>query len=496
MLGSSQFNSQAVPTGAARVALDKSEVTIFPNPQGIKASPDFGVQSENGMVFTYKTPAFSFATFAFSGECEVVVVVNRPIKHPVIRPLALGIIPKVKGNTLRIHLTKPCRLAVEVDDDLRRPLFLFAEAPETNAPYSMSPGVRYFSGGKIYDAGTIQVKDYETIYLAGGAVVRGVIRAKNVTGARILGPGILDASMRTDKDKMVDFSSCTNIEMNGPIVLGSYGWTIVPEFSENILLRNLKVLGWRDNDDGVDVVSSQQVTVENCFFRTKDDCIAVKALVNNSKNTVASNNFEPVLPPIDYLGPCESSVFDVKVLNSIFWSSPLGHALTVGFELRAPIIRNILFQNCDIIKKEKGFALSIDNADFGMVDHVRFEDIRVEDGCDQLLMLQVGFFKYSGDCPFEYARRNEARKEAAGEGWLHVLREKHSQKRGKIRDVLLKNVQIEGDRMPGTIIQGFNSVDDISNVEFENVTFQRHLIKSAVEAKLELRNTTPVRFVN
>jgi hypothetical protein len=96
----------------------------------------------------------------------------------------------------------------------------------------------------------------------------------------------------------------------------------------------------------------------------------------------------------------------------------------------------------------------------------------------------------------EYARRNAARKEATGEGWLQVLSNKHSQKRGKIRDVLLKNIQIDGNRMPGTIIQGFNSVDDISNVKFQNVTFLGQPLKSAVEARLQVLNATPVRFLN
>ena len=105
MLASPQLHSQVVPTGAAGVVPPKSVVSVFPAPPGVEASPDFIVQADNKRIFTYKTPAFSFATFALRGECELVVVVNRPIKHPVIRPLALGIIPRVVGNTLQIHLS-------------------------------------------------------------------------------------------------------------------------------------------------------------------------------------------------------------------------------------------------------------------------------------------------------------------------------------------------------------------------------------------------------
>lgn len=473
----------------------QAEVIAYPVPPGIAPSPDYQIQVGNKYIFVHKTPVLSFASFALNGEAEVVVTVNRPINNPVIRPLSLGIKPTVEGNRLRFRIRHPGQLVVEVDDDLKRPLFLFADESDQHAPQPNDAGVRYFEGGRIYEVGTLQLTNHETVYLAGGAVVRAKIRAKNVTGARIIGPGILDASTRSDKAKMVEINSCTNIEMNGPIVLGSYGWTIVPEFSDDILLRNLKVLGWRDNDDGVDVVSSHRVTVDHCIFRTKDDGIAVKALVNTGKSTIAVDNFEPVTPPLTTIGPSESNVEDVQVTNSIFWSSPLGHALTVGFELRAKNIRNITFANCDIIKKEAGYALSIDNADFGTVENVRFENIRVEDGCDKLLMLQVGFFKYSGDCPLEYARRNPNRKDNKGADWLQLVNEKQSQRRGVIRNVLLQKVEVFGNRMPDSEIKGWNSDADISNVMFDGVAFQGSPVMTPVAARLKMQNATNITFL-
>lgn len=473
----------------------RAEVIAYPVPPGIEASTDYKVVAGNTNIFVYKTPVLSFASFALEGEAEVVLVVDRPIKRPVIRPLSLGIKPTVEGNTIRFRIRQPCHLVVEVDEDTKRPLFLFADAPELSTPPAGAPGVRYFPGGRIYEAGTIQLKDNETLYLGGGAVVRAVIRAKDVTGARILGPGVLDASVRQDKTKMVELNSCTNIEINGPIVLGSYGWTIVPEFSEDIHLRNLKVLSWRDNDDGIDIVSSRRVTVDHCIFRTKDDCIAVKALVDTGKSTVAVDNFEPVTPPLLTIGPSQSNVEGVRVVNSTFWSSFAGHALTVGYELRAASVHNILFQNCDIIKKEAGPALSIDNADFGVIDDVRFENLRVEDGCDKLMMLQVGFFKYSGDCPMEYARRNPDRKETRGGDWLQLVNEKRAHKRGVIRNVLFKNIQIAGDHLPGSVIQGWNSPTDVSNVVFENVTFNGTPLESASAAELKVKMAADVTFL-
>lgn len=463
----------------------QAEVTAYPVPKGIEPSPDYQLTAGGKSIFVYKTPAFSMATFATTGEADVEVKVQRAITRPVIRPLARGIQPVAGRGSLRFRLPGPCHLAVEVDEDLRRPLFLFAnppERPERDAPRKGGSRVRYFEGGRIHEAGRIDLKNDETLYLAGGAVVRAVIRANNVSGARILGPGILDGSTRTTQTRMVELEGCKDIEINGVTFLGSYGWTIVPRFSENIRLRGAKVLSWRDNDDGCDPVSSRQVTVENCFFRTKDDCIAVKA--HDDPKTVLVTKPDPSAFNVD----------DVRVADSIFWSAEWGHALTVGFAVRAPAIRNVVFSNCDIIKKEKGPALSIENHDLGAVENVRFENIRVEDGCDKLLAVKVAFSHYSTDCPMEYFRNNPGRKEPTGEAWLKVLEEKRSSTRGTIQNILFKDIQILGDRLPDSEIRGFSPRNEISNILLKGIRFQGKTLKSPAEANLRIQNAADVRF--
>ncbi len=460
----------------------KADIITYHYPKKFQASTDYRVTAGNKNIFTYKTPVFSMAAFAFDGEADVVVDVGRPIKHPLVRPLSLGIKPSVAGNRLRFRISRPCHLAMEVDEDLHRPLFLFADAPETNAPGPGDPNVLYFAEGRIHEAGTIQLKNNQTVYLAGGAVVRGLIRGENVSGVRILGAGILDGSTRVKWEKMVVFNKCRDIEISGPIMLGSYGWTINPFLSEDIRLDNVKILGWRDNDDGFDPDSTKRVTVNNCFFRTKDDCIAVKAhgnfgLPGSSKEDQNRYNTE-----------------NVTVMNSTFWSSEWGHALTVGAAIRAPRVSNILFTNCDIIKKEKGWAMSIDNTDLGAVEDVRFENIRVEDGCDKLLALNVLFNEYSADCPVEYFRNNEKRKPAKGEDWAKVVSGKRISKRGFIRGVVFKDIQITGDRLPLMSIQGWNAAADISDVLFENVTLGSRILKFPAEENLQIQNAGNVRF--
>jgi hypothetical protein len=461
----------------------QAEVTPYPQATGVEASPDYRVRAGGKDIFVHKTPAFSMTTFAFTGDAEVVVEVQRSITAAVIRPLSLGVTATVNSNTLSFRISRPCNLAIEVDDDLQRPLFLFANAPEVNAPKRGTRGVCYFEGGKIHEVGRIELKNNETVYLAGGAVVRGLIRANNATGIRILGPGILDGSTRDRQTESVMLNGCSDVEINGPIVFGSYGWSIVPRLSENVRMSNVKVVSWRDNDDGFDPDSSRHVTVEHCFFRTKDDCIAVKAHSHFGRDAAPSDN-----------SPDSFNTEDVRVTKSTFWSAEWGHALTVGFAVRAPAIRNVVFEDCDIIKKQKGPAMSIDNHDLGLVEKVRFENIRVEDGCDKLLALKVAFSEYSADCPTEYFRNNAGRKAPNGEAWEKILRDKRATIRGTIRNVIFKDICVIGGRMPDSDIRGFSPMNQVSDVVFQNITFQGKVLKSAAEANLRMRNASSVRF--
>jgi hypothetical protein len=63
-----------------------AEVTTYQAPAGVTASPDYRVQAAGHEVFVYGTPAFSLAAFAFSGEAEVAVTVQSPVRKVVIRP--------------------------------------------------------------------------------------------------------------------------------------------------------------------------------------------------------------------------------------------------------------------------------------------------------------------------------------------------------------------------------------------------------------------------
>ncbi len=80
---------------------------------------------------------------------------------------------------------------------------------------------------------------------------------------------------------IVDIYEVENLHISGVIIRGSYGWTIVPRKSENVVVRNVKLCNGRvQNDDGINPVNSRNVLIEDCFIRSDDDCIALKGFDN------------------------------------------------------------------------------------------------------------------------------------------------------------------------------------------------------------------------
>ena len=123
---------------------------------------------------------------------EVSIVSARPVKDVRVRPRSYGIDPKVEGNTIRFTVNKPGQLTVEVNGT-HHALHLFANPPEKTVPDPNDPKVRYFGPG-VHCPGVIRLESNQTIYLADGAVVYGVIIAEKAKNVAIIGRGILDGS--------------------------------------------------------------------------------------------------------------------------------------------------------------------------------------------------------------------------------------------------------------------------------------------------------------
>ena len=79
------------------------------------------------------------------------------------------------------------------------------------------------------------------------------------------------------RPNMIQPYRCKNILIEDVTIKNSPMWHIHPVLSENITVRNVKVIGHGPNNDGCNPECCKNVLIEGCYFDTGDDCIAIKS---------------------------------------------------------------------------------------------------------------------------------------------------------------------------------------------------------------------------
>ncbi len=423
----------------SKVSAEK--LITYPAPEGYVKSPYFTVTVNGKPSPVYDARIndpdnCGYTYFDFEGTVHVIVTVPAGFESVKIRPQSAGIKPSVKGNKIEFDMTSPKKLCLELNGKLGYPLFIFANPLEINPPKANDPGVRYFGPG-FHDAGKIDIKSNETVYIAGGAVVKGYFTATNATNIKILGRGIMDA--HENNSNMISMRDCKNILVEGIFIIDqpAYNWTTIYTSCDSVLVKNMKIIaGDNDSNDGIDIVSSQQFTVDDCFVKCHDDCVVIKAL-----------------------GTTRRDSRDILITNCLIWNIQ-AYSVQIGPELLASEVTNVLVKNCDFIhpnhiEKDPGHiyyyycgSIGILNGDSCDVHNIRYEDIRIEDPTAKLISLRIMKTPWNKDKGF-----------------------------GKIHDIYFKNIHvIDGNPAPSEIIS--TGLDDFYNTKvkpgklIENVTFE------------------------
>jgi len=434
-----------------------ASVTAYPAPPGMEPSADFRLWVDGREVFVHQCRGTSYALCALDGAVEVEVQTQFDFGKVVVRPMRHGIAPEVDGRRLRFGLDGPARLSIEFDDDISRPLFLFAAPPETDAPSPAAPGVRYFETGKVHTPGQIDLRAGETVYIEGGAVVQGHILAEDAEGVSVRGRGILDGSAYergrgSGAPRMMAFLNCRDVTVEGVTVADSPTWTIMPAGCARVSVRGVNILTWDMTGDGVDLLGCRDAVVEDCFLRCADDCVAIKATAHRY--------------------PCGGeNVENIRVRRCVCWNAHPGNGLEIGYETRCDSMTDIAFEDCDIIHAEhegyqSGATFSIHNGDRAHISNVRYENIRVEDSREKLIDLKVFYARSSRDA-----------------------------QRGQLRDVRFKDIRVVGGPFPVSIIQGYDAEHLVEDVVIEDLVVHGRKITSANEARMVLELASGVRFI-
>lgn len=276
-----------------------SEVNTYPGADNILKSVQYEVRvSQNGIIsnsFVYADEnTFSaqksqmtdwnhWTCFSFSGTIEVKVTKLTPgaINTCKIYPISDSIQAQIDNNTVTFTLNSPKKLHIAIGGMYEQPLFIFADAPETDIPKSTDANVVYWGPG-IHNIGEhYPLNSNTTYYLAGGAYVKGSFLANgNATNVRIRGRGILSgidiahcnySTCKFDKTAILLASgSATKSYIEG-ITITNPGQYCIQSYGGYLETNNVKCFGWWYETDGW--VGGNNSKLWDSFFKVYDDVI-------------------------------------------------------------------------------------------------------------------------------------------------------------------------------------------------------------------------------
>jgi polygalacturonase len=151
---------------------------------------------------------------------------------------------------------------------------------------------------------------------------------------------------------------CKNVLIEGVTIINSPMWEVHPLLSENVTVGNLRISSHGPNNDGCDPESCRDVLIENCYFDTGDDCIAIKSGRNEDGRRVGVATENVIVRK------CEMKD---------------GHGgVTVGSEISGGV-RNVFAEDCRMDSPNLDTALRVKNnaARGGVLENFYFRNITV-----------------------------------------------------------------------------------------------------------------------
>ncbi len=395
-----------------------------------------------------------FVIFSAESECEnkaeIKIILDEISDEAVVRPMSLDITAEISQREIRLDATIPCKMSIEFPKSDRLPIFVFLYEKEC---VPQGENVRVFEAGE-YTLDEIRLNSNEILYLAAGAVVHAHLYVEKAENVTICGRGILDidGDYTTKYRRMARFHECKGLTVRDVTLEGPKGWTCAMFGCEKVTVDGINIMSWQMCGDGIDIVGSHNVRVQNCFIRSADDCVALKAT--------------------DYCGPDGlSNVYNVKVNNCVFWNAQPGNAIEIGFETRCDEMYDIEFSDIDIIHCEyegwqSGSAISIHNGDRAKIHDVVYRNIRIEDANEKLFDFKVMCSNYS-----------------------------HDEMRGSIENVLVENVSLVSGSFPPSVLSGYEPEDSlVKNIRFVNISAYGKFIHDPIECRMVVERCKNISF--
>lgn len=408
----------------------------------------------------------SYGYFDMPGAATVTITPNFDYSSFELVPRSLGITGERHGNAITFKLNGPANVSLVLDGNYQgKVLHLFAQSPETDIPDPSDPNVIFFGPGyhDLGDYGSIptMIASNQTLYISGGAVVRGRFRADNATNITVRGRGILLNDYRS-KDEYDDIALALNYVTKSTIRdiivnRDTNSWTSSMHGSSDLQILNYKAVSPRfASTDGFNIVSSHDIVFDGSFIHSTDDAVAIKGLSQEEDPAKA-------LP-----------VYNITYKNAQLWADG-NNTIGIGAETVAAYFRNIKFDNIDILYNfddrdhpdvlPDRSAINVFALHGTEFKDISFENIRVEKA-KRLINVQMDTSFYFG---------------AIQGNWSWP---------GAMSGIRYKNITSYSDGTNEIKVQGWSKDRIISDITFDNVVINGKKVKSTEDSHFTINKYT------
>lgn len=279
--------------------------------------------------------------------------------------------------------------------------------------------------------GSRRIDDYpdntpEIIYLYRDRFTKSLIYAEGAENITLAGRGVIDgqgehfpAKPGDDKGRpyILRFSECRNVRVEGLTFRDSARWLSHYLACEEVAIDGIQIHSKiRENRDGIDVDSCDNVRISNCHIDSGDDAIVLKATADR---------------------PCRRVTITNCVLSSLASALKMGTESNGGFE-------DITISNCTIY--DTGYSgIALEMVDGGVFDRVNVSNVTMNN-------VKVAIFVRLG---------NRAR----------PIPGLDPPGMGSMRNIIISNVQAGGVSETGCSITGIPGFP-VENVTLDNVRIQ------------------------
>jgi polygalacturonase len=256
-------------------------------------------------------------------------------------------------------------------------------------------GTIYLPAGQ-YLTGSLFLRNNITLFLDAGAVILGsedpgdypiidarwegkhqdthapLIGGHNLQNIAVVGRGVIDGrgafwwkakkemSLAHPRPRLISFSDCSNVLIEGITAINSPSWTINPVHCQNVNIRALTIINPADspNTDGINPDSCRLVHISDCYVSVGDDCITIKSGTEHERPERSA--------------PCR----DITITNCTL---ERGHGgVVIGSEMSGGV-KNVVISNCVLIGTDRGIRIKSRRGRGGVVEDIRVTNI-VMDG--------------------------------------------------------------------------------------------------------------------